>query len=282
MSSQPFTLTGSNGQAILGNTHLPEGTPRGVFILCHGFKGYKDYGFVPWLAQQMTRHGFIAHRFNFSHSGVTNNYETFERPDLFEQDTWGKQIFDLQVVAQAVRDGEIPGGDLPMIWFGHSRGGITVTLTAARTFAERRDLAPAGVIAAAAPDRANMFDEATCRRLREQGWIESASTRTRQMLRVGRAWLDEIEADPHAFDPLRAAAAIPCPMLIVHGDQDATVPVEAAYRYAAAAGTRAALKIIERGNHVFNGRNPLPQDTEPPRQMQELARVCATFALACV
>ncbi len=282
MTIQPFTLSGSEGQPLFGDTHLPSGTPRGVLVMCHGFKGYKDYGFMPYLAEHAAARGLIAHRFNFSHSGMTNRIETFERPDLFERDTWSRQIFDVQMVAQAVRDGVIPGDNLPMVWFGHSRGGIAVLLAAWRTFAEHPDLAPAGVISAAAPDRACYLDEQSRQTLREQGWLDSPSTRTRQMLRVGRAWLDEIEADPDAFDPLRAAAELPCPLHVVHGDQDATIAVEAAHRYAEVAGDKATLHIIERGNHVFNGRNPLRRDTPQPRQLQEMVESCLNFAVRCV
>jgi hypothetical protein len=79
-----WSLPGSDNELIFGTSHLPAAgrTPVGVVLLCHGFKGYKDYGFFPHLASSLARDGFIAHRFNFSHSGVTPIYETFARIDL--------------------------------------------------------------------------------------------------------------------------------------------------------------------------------------------------------
>ena len=282
IESQPFTLPGADGQTILGDSHMPDGEVRGVFIVCHGFTGYKDYGFIPWLAEQAAMHGFIAHRFNFSHSGMTNRVATFERPDLFERDTWSKQIFDLQAVATAVRTGRLAGGALPMVWFGHSRGGVTVLLAAARAFASRRDIAPAGVVVAAAPVQPHSLDEAGKRILRKNGFMDSPSSRTKQMLRVGRGWLDEMESEPQAFDPLEAMARVECPSLIVHGEMDATVPVEAAQLYAQVGGARATVRVLENANHVFNGRNPLPRDKPAPRQLLGLGEAVMAFAARCV
>ena len=55
MSTTQWTLPGADGQPILGNTHVPDDSrgapPAGVLIVAHGFKGYKDYGFFPRLAQ---------------------------------------------------------------------------------------------------------------------------------------------------------------------------------------------------------------------------------------
>jgi len=276
--SLPFMLDGADDQPIYGDTHLPDGDALGIFVICHGFKGYKDYGFMPWLAARAVQRGFIVHRFNFSHSGMTNRIEIFERPDLFERDTWGKQIYDLHQVASAVRQQQLPGGELPMIWFGHSRGGVTAVLAANRAMQMYPGLMPVAIIVAAAPARSCSLDENARHLLRKNGYLDSPSSRTKQTLRVGRAWLAEQEADPQAFDPLLAAAHLSCPLLIVHGSMDATVPVEAAHAYARAAANRAELHIITNGNHVFNGRNPMPADQPPADQLVQMADVTLAFS----
>ncbi len=278
-----WSIRGSDDQPILGDTHTPDGDAAGVILLAHGFKGYKDYGFFPHLAEAAARHGLIAHRFNFSHSGMTNNIETFERPDLFEADTWGKQVYDLQRVASAVRIGELTGGDLPQTWFGHSRGGVTTLLTAGRAFADDGAVRPSRVVSAAAPHYTVNMDDATRQLMREQGHLESPSGRTGQALRVGRAWLEEVEADPDAFDPMRAVSSIACPILIVHGTADATVPVESAHTLAAATerGPGQVTKVVmSEVNHVFNGRNPLPLDEEPATLTQQFIETVCEFVVS--
>ncbi len=262
-TSLAWSLDGADGLPLLGDTHLPPAgvLARGVVLLCHGFKGYKDYGFLPRLAQHLAHAGCIVHRFNFSHSGMTNNLATYERPELFERDTWGKQIIDLQQVVKAIGKGDLLGADLPMAWIGHSRGGVTVLLTAARQAPAQR---PAVVVTLACPDRAcNLTDEQK-RLLRKQGYIASPSSRTGQELRVGRRWLEEQEQHPEQFDPCAALEKLRCPVLVVHGEADETVPPAAAGRLAKAGGIHVELHLLADANHVFNAANPCPAGAPLP------------------
>ncbi len=288
MTIQDWSIPGADDQPIFGITHLPAaGTkPRGVLLICHGFKGYKDYGFFPRLAHDVAAQGLIAHRFNFSHSGVTHDYATFARPDLFERDTWGKQAHDLQAVAAASAAGRLPGGDhnappLPTVWFGHSRGGVTVLLAGARVFSNTDEgdrIKPTGVIAAAAPDTGCSLDRDQMGRLRHRGYLESPSSRTGQILRIDKAWLEEIEDNPKAFDPLACIAQVACPLLLIHGDADTTVPVDASRHLARAADGRAKLEIIPGASHTFDAPNPLPLDQEPPQATRRLIESVCRFA----
>jgi alpha-beta hydrolase superfamily lysophospholipase len=269
--SRAWSIPGAGGQAILGDAHIPASEPVGVLIICHGFKGYKDYGFLPHLADAACAAGLIAHRFNFSHSGMTRRIETFERPDLFEQDTWGRQIADLTAVTEAIRAGRLEGGNLPLVVFGHSRGGVTALLSASR------GLEVAGLIAAASPDYCSNLDDDQKAMLRRRGYLISPSSRTGQDLRIGRAWQDEIDANPAAFDPRRAAAALQLPMLLIHGDADETVPVARAKSLAQASDFRAELVVIPGAGHTFNAANPM--QTPPPVETQLLFEAAVSFAL---
>lgn len=284
-----WNIPGSDGQPILGNTHVPANTttPRGMVVICHGFKGYKDYGFIPQLAQRLAEAGFIALRFNFSHSGMTEKIDTFERPDLFERDTWGKQIADLNIVADAAARGLVPGCErssaLPQIWFGHSRGGVTALLAASRAYADAHSSTnkPLAIITAAAPAGACHLDDQQKQQLREDGRLPSPSGRTGQLLYIGKAWLAEMEASPRDFDPYLAASRLKCPRLIVHGDADDTVPVAAAHAYRDTPEQLGELCIIEQATHTFNAPNPLPTDQPPPPQTSRLFDAVIDFCTRC-
>jgi alpha-beta hydrolase superfamily lysophospholipase len=267
-----WTVPGSDGHAIYGDTHWPEGGPIGVLICCHGFKGYKDYGFFPLLCDHAAARGLVAVRFNFSHSGMTNRVETFEHPELFEQDRWGRQVEDLRTVYEHTN---LPA-DLPRVVFGHSRGGVTSTLFAGRTAPEQLT----GLITAAAPDYACKMDDLVRDQLRAEGRLLSPSGRTGQDLYVGLGWLEEIENDPEWFDPVRAAANIACPLLVLHGDADDTVAHACAKRLCEVA-TQSELAIIPGANHVFNSPNPLSVDTPAdalPQATAELIERSLVFA----
>lgn len=274
-----WMIEGADGEAIFGTSHVPlieHVRPQGVLLIAHGFKGYKDYGPLPQLAEHAAQCGLIAHRFNFSHSGVTRRYEKFERPDLFEKDTWRKQVYDLRAVANAVAHDELPGVALPMVWFGHSRGGVATLLANVRVTIGAR---PVGIAIAATPNSACTLSEQEKQTLHREGRLPVTSSRTGQTLYVGRRWLEEYEADPDAHDPERAIAASDVPVLILHGTADETIPVHAANRLHRAASRRSDLHLIEGASHTFNAPNPLPLTAPAPVATRELIETTCDFAI---
>jgi len=276
---QSWSITGADGEPILGNTHPrnPDAPNAGVVIIAHGFKGYKDYGMFPAIAHAFAIAGFIAHRFNFSHSGMTNDIETFARPDLFERDTWNKQVFDLQQVFDAVNSGALTGQGLPIIVLGHSRGGMTALLWAGRR-ANLPGAQPAGLIPVSAPARPFLFSPDDQKLMMKQGYLETPSSRTGQVLRVGKAYLEEQLADPEGHDVLKQTARINCPMLIIHGEDDPSVHVKSAHEIAAAAGGNAEVLIIPGADHVFNTPNPFPPEGAPSPQLAAMLEAATRFA----
>jgi dienelactone hydrolase len=281
--TREWSIPGADGQPIIGDEDVPDGEPRGVIVIAHGFKGYKDYGMFPRIARECALRGnLIAHRFNFSHSGMTRDIARFERPDLFERDTWTRQVFDLTYVLRAIARGDLAGANLPLFVLGHSRGGVTTILTAARlTYPAHHRESPAnslaGLITLAAPASCNPFTSEEQRQLLAQGWLESPSSRTGQRLRVGRAFVQEQLDDPALHDVLAHAARIACPIMVIHGRDDPTVPMHSAEEIVAAARDRATLRIIDGGDHVFNTANPLPDDAPASPQLQEVIDAIITF-----
>lgn len=294
-----WTISGADNQTIFGNTHLPTNQPRGVVLIAHGLKSYKDYGFQPALAQHLASIGLIAHRFNFSHSGMTNDITTFARTDLFEKDTWNKQVADIKAVASAVQRGALPGATagnaLPQIWLGHSRGGNTTLLATGRAFQQNWPVKPKAIIALAAGDTCCRLTEEQRKHMHQDGCLEMLSSRTGQLLRQGLAWLTEQESDPDAHDLHKAVKAIRCPVLLVHGQLDETVPHDDSVRLKQTASQIAdsqSSQIGETGpvtlismpdtNHTFNAPNPLPLGAPLPTQTQAMFEHVTGFVEALV
>ncbi len=261
--STPFTLKNKHDLDLLGDTHTPGDTPKACVILAHGFKGYKDYGFIPILAHDLCDAGMLVHRFNFSTSGMTNEIETFARPDLFALDTWNRQVEDVVRVVQAVRDGELAGEGLPIYLIGHSRGGATVLLAGGR---HGDDLDLAGVMTINAVDQCSRLSEADQNEMLERGYSISPSARTKQDLRINSTWLSEQLEDPEAHDVLLQTSRLQCPACIVHSENDDAVDHSAGVAIANASGSE--LCTLNKGNHVLN--MPNPSTIDQPRSEQLL------------
>ncbi len=281
----PWSISGADGQTILGDCHTPPRPPLGVVLIVHGFLGYKDYGMFPPLARAMAHAGYIAHRFNLSHSGMTNAIDSFERLDLFERDTWRKQVHDVCTVVDAIDRAELAGQNLPYALFGHSRGGDTCLLAAAETFDQGKPRPPNAVITAAAPSALCRMDEPTRQAVLAQGFIETKSNRTGQTLRIGKAWLQEQIDDPPWHDLCARIRWIACPLLILHGQSDPTVPVQDARDLADAAQSRTSEQttevcVVPDASHVFNTPNPMPRDQTPPKAFARLTDAITMFVNA--
>jgi len=259
MKKTDWQIEGSGREAIHGTSYEAQGIHLCNLIIAHGFKGYKDYGCFPWIANRAAEQGAVAHCFNFSHSGMLAGDGPFERPDLFETDTWNKQVEDLQAV---VAHCSCP--DLPTILMGHSRGGVAILLAVGRGVIEVDHLIPVS-----SPATCNPLDEETQTLLLHQGYIESPSSRTDQMLRVGKSFLMEQIEDPDTHDLLSLVANIETPTTVIHGDDDKTVPLESSVVIANIA-KNATFLPIQGGNHVFNTPNPFPFEAEPSQQLEQV------------
>ncbi len=230
-------------------------------VVCHGFKGFRAWGFFPWLCDQLAQAGFHALRIDFSHNGVEET--DFDRLDLFAIDTPSRHQEDLQAVLAEVdrmcrADGApaadaagaaAPGPRIALV--GHSRGGADALLCAARN-----PRVKAVVTLAATADLSRGFDlsEETLRRV---GHIPVPNARTGQTMPVTRLFVD----DSARHDVVAAARALAGrPLLLIHGSDDEAVPVEDAHRLAAAHGA-AELLVIDHARHTFGGVHPFAGPT---------------------
>ncbi|HYV51571.1 MAG TPA: alpha/beta hydrolase, partial [Dongiaceae bacterium] len=97
---------------------------------------------------------------------------------------------------------------------------------------------------------------------RKQGYLEVENSRTKQVFRVGRALLEELETHREALDPVLAASRIQVPFLIIHGSQDESVPVQAAHRLSHALDPiRGKLLVVEGAGHTFGAQHPFSSPT---------------------
>jgi pimeloyl-ACP methyl ester carboxylesterase len=257
----------SFGGRLLGVLQLPapppDGGPSPAVVICHGFKGFLDWGFFPPLADLLVERGFAALRFNYSGSGMRPGDELVTDTDAFRRNTFSLEKVETLRVLEAVTGrvaelapGRIDGQRLGLL--GHSRGGAAAILAAAEAGDRLKALVTWSAIASF--DR---YGGDQRKQWREQGSLPVVNGRTGQELELGIELLDDAEGNREALDLEAAAARLRAPWLIVHGVDDETVPVDEARTLHRAAGGEPELVEVAEGSHTFGARHPFAGPTRP-------------------
>jgi pimeloyl-ACP methyl ester carboxylesterase len=245
------SLPGALGPILIDVRTGARDEPRPSVVIVHGFKGFKDWGMFPQLAERLARAGFAAVSFNLSGSGVDDAGD-FSLPDRFGRNTFSAELQDVGHVLDALGAGEL-GVTAPSVLglIGHSRGGGIAVLQTAR------DERVQALVTWAAISRVERWPLEQRTAWRAAGRTEIQNARTGQILPLYTDVLDDIEQNAGALDIERAAGRINVPWLIIHGTRDESVGfTEGRSLAAAATGQNARFLPIEGGGHTFGATHP--------------------------
>ena len=255
-------LPGALGEILIDVRAGGRGSPRPAVVVVHGFKGFKDWGLWPSLAERMARAGLSAVTLNLSGSGVDDTGE-FVHAERFGHNTFSAELQDLRRVTDALLAGALgvaPPGAVGLL--GHSRGGgVAVLHTAgdARIEALVTWAAISTVERWPAPQRVEW---------RAAGMNEVKNVRTGEVLPLYTDVLDDIERNATALDIEAAARRVSVPWLILHGTDDEAVSLAEGERLAASA-PRARFVPVEGAGHTFGAVHPWRGETPALEQVED-------------
>jgi len=270
------TRTSHELSGVLGPIHIDvraggRDMPRPAVVIVHGFKGFKDWGMFPPLADRLARAGFVAVSLNLSGAGVDAE-GNFAFPERFGHDTISAALEDLERVLDALSAGMLEAAPPSSIGLlGHSRGGGVVVLTAAR------DPRVTALVTWAAISHVNRWPADVVAQWRKAGRHDVVNARTGQVLPLYTDVLDDNERNADRLDILAAAGRLTAPWLLVHGDADEAVALTEGEQLAALVRHPASRhEWIEGGQHTFGARHPWAGGT--PELERAFAASVAWFA----
>lgn len=225
----------NQGQKLYGFLHVPEGAgPYPAVALLHGFGGnhIEPHALFPKAARTLAAAGVAALRFDFRGSGDSEGD--------FRDVTLEGEVDDAHAGLDFLAEQpEVDASRLGLL--GLSLGGLVTACTAST----RPDLRAIALWSAVA-HLGELFALSTTpeqqQQLVAQGYVDAGG------LAVGL----ELARQATITDPVTAVTSYDGPVLVAHGTDDQVVPVEHAYRYKAALGDRAELRIIEGADHVYS------------------------------
>jgi uncharacterized protein len=241
----------ADGRKLHADVRLPEGDPpRSAVLLLHGFKGFKDWGFFPWLAERLVASRMATVVPNFSLNGVGGTGTSFTDMDGFARNTFSREQAEITLLVDALRSGEMlsmPPSRVGL--FGHSRGGGQAILAAVRHDVD-------ALVTWAAVSTFHRWSAEDQARWRQVGRIHVQNQRTGQTLPLDCSLLDDLEQHAPALDIGAAAQAVRAPWLLVHGADDPVVPLREAEQLVERNPHARAL-ILENAGHTMGATHPL-------------------------
>ncbi|QNF31433.1 alpha/beta fold hydrolase [Adhaeribacter swui] len=258
-----FELTPKHGRAFGADARfIKNQQAKPVVIFVHGFKGFKDWGHFNLLADYFANQGFVFIKLNLSHNGTTLNGEDLTDMEAFGRNNFSIELDDLGILIDylfhspaALPQDEMDLNKLYLI--GHSRGGGLVIL---KTAEEPRIKAVAGW--APVSDMTMRWPEQLITDWQKNGVHYIYNSRINQQMPLYYQLVEDFRANQARLDIPSVVARLQQPLLILHAEDDETLPVSMAYELKANQ-PKAEVVILPEGGHTFGGKHPYPELTLP-------------------
>lgn len=241
---------------------------KSIIVFCHGFKGFKDWGHFPMIADYLAAQGYFVLKFNFSHNGCKKG-ELIDFPDLeaFSENNFSIELDDLTRVLNELphilKKESITLDPNNINLMGHSRGGGTVIIQTANDTRIKK------LITLAAVSTFDRWEQETYDNWKKEQVLLIENGRTKQMMPMKYQIVEDFNNNFERLNIEQQAKVISIPSLIIHGTNDIPVPIiegELIHSWI----QESTLMKIEDANHTFGGQHPYTNNELPKHTIQAL------------
>lgn len=261
----PFELSMGPERHLRGDYWPSFGASRGLLVVCHGFRAFKDALMFPYISQQFSLRGLDVINLNFSHNGVGPELTFHSEPEKFAVNTYSKEIEDLAFLIRCIRENKlmppfsdrIRGEKIPVFLLGHSRGGFNGYITAVELPSEI-----AGVITwnGHFDDLEAIFTRRAVEEMRETGRSFYGRKTSKHRLPLDVELLYDLDRYGERFDVYRHAKKVTVPMLLLQGTDDFGF-IQRASAKLAKLNHLIIRELVESANHTFGTTHPFSGTT---------------------
>jgi len=254
-----FEIPGYNNRTIKADLRHNSSIPKvPIVILSHGFKSFRNWGFMPYLSSQIADNN-ICINFDFSWNGIFDDKKMIYDVDIFAQNTISSMIFDLNLLIKNINNNSIEkissviknhwNGNI--ILFGHSLGGA-ISINIVNQFNNIQKLVLWGSIAKYTRNTKKQIED-----WKNKGTMNFKDQKTGQELYLNYSYYKDKEDNDQNYHILNKIKNIKQDTLIIHGEQDITIsPKEAYSLFKNSIADEKILRIINGCGHTFGVEHP--------------------------
>lgn len=250
---EPLIFKNQSGDRITADVHfVKDFLPAPVVICSHGFLGFKDWGFIPYIADKFAESGLIFIRFNFSHNGIGENPNKITEFDKLARNTISKQLEDLTSVIDYVFSGEFSALTNGQVFLLGYSGGGGISIIKAVEDERIKALALWASISTFRRYSKHQIEE-----LVKNGYIFVRIPDSMLQIRIEKVVYDDFIENQDRYDIVKSISKLKIPILIVHGSADVIVPLIEAEQLRSANPEYINFVLIPEANHFFNIKHPM-------------------------
>ncbi|HNR49756.1 MAG TPA: dienelactone hydrolase family protein [Bacteroidia bacterium] len=269
-------IPGRHNKPVIADLYYTDTShPLPVVLFAHGFKGFKDWGTFPLVAEAFAKAGFAFIKFNFSYNGTTaQSPDEFADMDAFGNNNFTKELDDLQTLLEWLSHFNLQKQifDLSDVSLaGHSRGGAIAIIKASEDSRIKRIATWASPI-----DFSKYISPEQLSVWKQSGVIYVENSRTLQQMPLYYQLAEDVMSNPDRINIEKAAKKIHIPHIIIHGTDDETVNFADAL-ILHSWNKKADFVAIDHANHSFGAQHPYTSPVLTPHYRQVVDATISFF-----
>ncbi|TXK85814.1 S9 family peptidase [Paenibacillus sp. N3.4] len=247
---KPFELNLGPDRVVRGDLYkAATGLSKGTLIVCHGYKGFKDWGMFPHVAASLAQEVDVI-AINFSHNGVGGDLLEFTELEKFARDTYSKDLEDLHAVITYIRNQDYESSQKPILLLGHSRGAAVCLIYA---LDQQNEIG--GVISWNGIANVDLFTEENKAEMRTSGRSYTLNGRTKQNMPLDLEILEDMERNRDRYDIVGRISGATFPIALIQGTEDGQRGIQGSKTIVERHPAVKWIRIPE-GNHTFGSVHP--------------------------
>jgi esterase/lipase len=243
-----------------------ENTLKSILIFFHGYKSFRNWGFIPYICDKVSESNAIVINLDFSLNGILSEHPLKIDVDNFAKNRVSQEIQDGQMLINLLQDSNAQSSEMQeilknwngkIILSGHSRGaGIALILANQNKLVEK--LALIAPIA-----NFNRYRDRFIKEWIDAGKIEFYDSQSQQTLRMDATYVQDIVENTANYDLKSAAFLLEKDLLILQGENDYTIKQEESFQICKSfkennknSQFACNFVLIEKANHLLNCSHP--------------------------